>query len=388
LDIQAIRAGIPALKNSTYLNTGTFGPSPTVVLNKIRRALDLIEEHGAFAPIVREEVEKKEYELAREKTAALLKVSSDEIALTRSVSDGVSMIANGLDWMPGDEVVISDQEHPSGMLPWLILGQRKGLRIRTAKLSHDPDTTLQNFSDQINPRTRLMFASHLTYRGLKLPVGQLANLAHEGGALFVVDGAHAVGQFPVAPVETGCDAYLVCGHKWLLGPQGTSMAYIPRHHFETFKVSWSGWGAQEEEYLSDPSETFTLKDSARRYEFGTKPWALFPGLGAAIDFISSIGVSAIRDRTQILATGLKQAVVDLPRMRLLTPLAPEMSAGLVSILLPENAPNNFKEILWERHRILTAYAPPLKILRLSVAFFSSQDEIEQAVQALKLFFCQ
>ncbi len=383
LDISQLRASIPALADCVYLNTGTFGPSPTSVMAKIRVVLELIEKQGPYSPVVRQSVEKDGFEAVRKKAAAFLRVSADELALVRNVSDGINTIAYGLDWRPGDEVVISDQEHQSGLLPWMILAKRTGIRVRTAALSDNPDEILQNFEDQITSKTRIVFASHVTHRGLLLPARQLVDLAHENGALMVFDGAHAVGQIPVYPQRIGCDAYLASGHKWLLGPQGTGMAYVPQKHLETFQPSWSGWGAQQDEYLDNPHAPLAMKDSARRYEFGTKHWSLYPGLGASIEFIGSIGVDGIRERVTPLAERLKHHIKQFPTLLLLTPLEEAMSTGLVSVRLPETTPKNLKDQLWDKHRMLVSYDYPHRVLRFSVAFFTTEEEVELAMDAIR-----
>lgn len=378
-----LRNQIPALSDSIHLNTGTFGPSPTVVLDEIRGALDLIEKHGPYSPIVRQKVEQEGYEWTRAEAAKLIGATPDAIILTRSASDGINIIAHGLDWQPGDEVVVTDEEHQSGILPWLILSQRSGIKVRVASLHPDPAVFLQNFADQISPRTRLVFASHVScISGIRLPVRDICQLAHENGALAVVDGAHALGQFPVDVGEIGCDAYVGSGHKWLLGPQGTGLAYIASEHLETFRPSWIGWGAQVEFTLNLASQSFALQDSARRFEFGTKQWVLFPGLGRAITFVDEIGIPTIRDRTRWLAGKLKRAVDNTPGLRRVTPMEPGLSTGIVSFELDERTPVNFRELLWQRHRLQVAYWHPRRLLRLSVAFFTTETEIDRALGAI------
>jgi selenocysteine lyase/cysteine desulfurase len=383
LDLAALRRQIPALDDSIYLNAGTFGPPPTCVLDEIRGALDLIEKHGPYSPLVREAIERRGYEQTRVEVAQLLGVSTEEILLVRSASDAINVVAHGLDWEEGDEVVIGREEHQSGILPWLILSQRRGIRVRVAAVSPDPETTVQNFRQELSTRTRLLFASHVSgISGIRLPARALSRLAHEHGALAVIDGAHALGQFPVDVSDVGCDAYVGCGHKWLLGPQGTSMAYVSRERLETFKPSWIGWGAQEAFSLDLAAQRFTLHPSARKFEFGTKQWSLFLGLGAAIRFISQIGFEAIVAHVQPLAARLKEAVAARPQVTLLTPTDPDLSSGIVSIRLPRSAPENVGELLWERQRMLVAYWHPLRRLRFSVACFTSDADVEEAVAAL------
>jgi selenocysteine lyase/cysteine desulfurase len=281
--------------------------------------------------------------------------------------------------------VISDEEHQSGILPWLILSQRMGIKVRIAAVNSDPEVTLQNFAEQITSRTRLLFTSHVSgISGIRLPVCQICRLAHDNDVLAVVDGAHALGQFPVDVAQIGYDAYVGCGHKWLLGPQGTSLAYIASKHLATtFKPSWSGWGAQEKYSLDLATQTFTLQNSARKYEFGTKPWLLYPALAKAIYFITNIGLSAVEAQVRPLAQHLKEKIDTISGWQRLTPMAPDCSTGIVSFRLNQDVPENFQELLWEQHRLLVAYWPPDRRVRFSVAFFTTQDEIDRPVAAIQ-----
>ena len=382
-DLSTLRAAIPALSDSTYLNTGTFGPMPKVVVDEIRHALDLMETHGPYSPLVRQTVEREGYECARSEAAALLGVAADEIVLTSNASTGINLVAYGLDWQPGDEVVISDQEHHSGVLPWLMLLRRNGVKVRVAQLADDAAAILQNFDEQITARTRLVFTSHVScISGLRLPVSDIGRLAHNKGALAVIDGSHALGQFPVNAKEIGCDAYIGCGHKWLLGPQGTSFTYVSGEHLQTFQPSWIGWGAQQELSIDIEAGSFLLHPSGRQYEYGTKQWMLFPGLVRAIQFINEVGLERIQARVEPLAARLKKAVDEMPTWQRLTPLRPDMSAGLVALQMKNMAPPNTKELLWERHRLLVAFDASQNWLRLSVAFFTTEAEIDQAVEAI------
>lgn len=383
-DLTAYREQIPALRDAVYLNTGTFGPSPVPVIDAIRHALDLIEQHGPYSPLVRESVERQYYEHTRAEAALLLGASPDEIILTRSASDGTNTIAFGLDWRPGDEVVIGNEEHQSGMLPWFVLSQRAGIKVQVATLDPDPAITLQNIDDRLTPRTRLLFFSHVScVSGIRAPVADICALAHERGILAVIDGAHALGQFSVKMDEIGCDAYVGCGHKWLLGPQGTSLTYIARGALETFRPSWIGWGAEVEGSINVADQSYILHDSARRFEFGTKQWSLFTGLGSAIRFIADIGPEAIEAQVHPMATALKLALDRANRWERLTPLDPRLSSGIVTIRLGPSTPENIKELLWESHRLLVAYFAPYRTLRLSVAFFTTPDELERAVDGLR-----
>jgi selenocysteine lyase/cysteine desulfurase len=384
VDVESIRAAIPALHNSIYLNTGTFGPMPATVTQEIIKAYEMVGEFGGFSPVVRQKIERDGYESARASVAKLLNVGNDQIALTRSASDGICIIAYGLDWKAGDEVVVTDQEHPSGELPWINLHKRFGVEVRVVRIADDPNLTLQRFSDALTERTRLVFASHVTSSiGERLPAREICKLVHDKGKLAAIDGSHALGQFAVDLREIKPDFYVTCGHKWLLGPQGTGMLYVAPEHIERIAPSWIGWGAQRD-YSEDLERLdFELHDSARRYEFGTKPWPLFLGLTRAIDFIQEIGTHAIERRVHPMATRFKKEVEQIPGVRLLTPCDESRSTGMVSAIIENYHGTDLRAEFWGRAQILVSSHEPKRRVRFSVAFFNTEDELGSAVDVLR-----
>ena len=129
MDIQSIRAQIPALASCTYLNCGTFGPTPTIVAEEAVRLTRLIENKGPYDRDVNDEILGL-FEHSRRDFAKYVGATPDEIALTRNVSDGINIVASGFDWSPGDEVIITNEEHPSGSLPFLNLTERYGVKVK------------------------------------------------------------------------------------------------------------------------------------------------------------------------------------------------------------------------------------------------------------------
>ncbi len=383
MDVDSLRAQIPALKHSTYLNSGTFGPAPSVVTDEIVKAYRLVGEYGGFSPVVRDRIEFEGYEQARARVASLLNVAADEVALTRSTSDGICTVAYGLNWQPGDQVVITDQEHASGEMPWINLHYRYGVDVQVVRVAQDPSETLRRFGEAITPRTRLVFASHVSCTtGERLPVGAICSLARERDTWVAIDGAHAPGQFPVDLQEIEPDFYITCGHKWLLGPQGTSMMYIARRHIESLKLSWTGWGAQQEDSEELETLSFQLFDSARRFEFATKSWPLFLGLDRSIQFVESVGLEAIQARVGRLSAYFKEGIERIPGLTLLTPMEPERCAGLVSVVVEGHQGPDLRDVFWDRWRILTSSSVRHQRVRFSVAFFTLQEELDLALEAL------
>ncbi|MBI5652734.1 MAG: aminotransferase class V-fold PLP-dependent enzyme [Chloroflexi bacterium] len=384
MDVGALRAQIPALANSIYLNTGTFGPLPRVVTEEIIQGHELISAHGAFSPVVRQRIEREGYERTRTRVAQLVDASPDEIALTSSASQGICTIAYGLDWKPGDEVVITDQEHSSGELPWFVLHKRFGVNVRVVQITQSADQILQRFADAITPRTRLVFASHVcSTTGQRLPAKEICALARERNALVALDGAHAVGQFPIDLHDLQPDFYVMCGHKWLLGPQGTAMLFVARAHLDSLQPSWIGWGAQCEYTENLATLSYEPLATARRFEFGTKPWTLFLGLDRAIQFIEQIGFDAIEPRVHQLASQFKNEIAQISGLELITPQNNEHSSGLVSVVAKNFTGSDLRAFFWNHQKILVSSHELARRVRFSVACFNTENEIASALDALR-----
>ena len=226
MNIDEIRSQIPGLKHCSYLNM-SYGPKPTPVTDEVVRMARYIEEYATLSKEVMEEIERV-YDVARVDVARLLGASTDEVALTRHVSEGINIVATGIDWEPGDEVIVTDEEHPAGSLPWMNLMKRRGIVVRQLPLApYETDGIVERLDDLITPRTKLLCMSHVSTRtGFVLPAREVSEAAHKHGVPVLLDGAHAVGLIPVNVKELGCDFYSGCGHKWLLAPQGTGFLYV------------------------------------------------------------------------------------------------------------------------------------------------------------------
>lgn len=383
--IEAIRAAFPTLSRQIYLNCGTYGPLSTRVTDILCDWYRMLEQEGPWSPPAIER-NMGAYEATRGKVAALLGVDVDEIALTRSVTDGTNIVAHGLRWQADDEVIVSDQEHESGWVVWQQLRHRYGIRVKVLGLVADEDTLLLRLDALMTPRTRLVFLSHVSCQtGLRIPVAEVGRFIHERGSLFMLDGAHAVGQFPIHVRELHCDFYTGCGHKWLMGPQGTGFLYLAREHLDAIEPMWVGWGSRAKSCKGPGDEQLLWAEGGRRYECATRSWALYAGLGAAVDLIQEIGPANIQMRVQSLVAPFKAALRELPRMRVLTPFEPERSAGLVSI---EFSDYDHEELsgLYERRRILVPYRQHedgTQWMRFAVAFYTLESELDTMLAVLK-----
>lgn len=383
IDLAAVRAEMPALASATYLNTGGYAPSPRRVYEAAFEAHRFEMEHGPDTRGIRSSVEARA-EATRGKLAGLFGVDEAEIAFTRSVSEGIDVVAWGLDWEPGDEVILTDQEHPTGRLPWINLRERRGIAVKVVPVGRNAEGLLEAIDAAITPRTRLLSLSHVTAEtGLRLPAAEICALAHRRGVRVLLDAAQAVGQFPVDLRTMDVDFYATTGHKWLLGGAGIGALYLKRELLDEVKVSWTGAGAVEG--ASGRSDAPVWYPSARRFEFGSRLWPVYVGYGVAIDWIREIGLEAIEARVALLAASLKQELAAIDGVTVLSADAPERSTGIVTFALAGMPGDQVATALWERARIVCRAARAFDRVgtRISIAFFTGEDELARLVDEVR-----
>lgn len=381
-DWKTLRRDIPALQHMVHLNSGGFPPALTPVTDEVVRLYRLLEEESLFSPPVWEQVWGG-VEKVRGQVAHLLNAEPEEITLTENVSHGANIVANALRWQTGDEVIYTDNEHPSGTLPWLNLARRWGVRPRVLEVSFDHQETLERFETLLSPRTRLAYVSHvLCTTGLRLPVQRMAELAHDHGALIMLDGAQSEGQIKVDVRALGCDFYTGCGHKWLLGPQGTGMLYLRRELLPELENGEIGWGSAQS--YDRESSSFEFLPSAARFEYGTRHWPLYLGLGKAVETIEGIGMEQIEAHVGPLAAWLKEELQRIPGAEILSPLDPALSTGIVTFSLDGQDSGTMHRALWEDARVLLPRGGPgWGRQRISVAWFVSEEDLSKLLGGLR-----
>jgi len=383
--LAALRAEIPGLDRSVYLNTGTLGPSPRRVTELFLSLYREWQEAGPGNPEVYLR-EARAAAAAKETLAAFLGVEARDLALTSNSTDGINIVARGIDWDAGDEVVISDQEHPAGLLIWLHLRQTKGVRVRIARLSWESGPrNVEEVAARITPRTRLVALSHVScMTGLLLPAREIVEAAHSRGVPVLFDGAQAVGQFPLDLRQIGCDFYAMNGHKWLLGPVGTGALYVSPEALVELVPDRVGDGSAEAwEYSEEGS--LRLRQDGRRFEFGTRCYPLHAAWPAAVDFISRVGLETVRRRSLALARRLREGLAGVEGVTVLGPTRPadeDLMTGIVSCRLEGLSGEEAYRALLERFGVVTRPVPELRAVRFSAAFFNTEEETDAAVEAV------
>ena len=377
MDIGKIREAIPVTKNMIYMNTGWSGPSPERVTSRIKELLTIEMEQGPATLDASSRNREIHAELTQN-VARLLNAPEGAILPTQCTTHGLVIVVNGMDWKPGDEIVTCSLEHPSVMLPSLMLQETHGVKVRIADIDpkDDKETILAKIADCITPNTRLAFFSHVQFScGLKLPAKEVAQLVHEKGAYLLLDGAQGAGHLALDMVDMDCDFYAIPGQKWLLGPDGTGALYIREQLIPEISPRYPTHGAVESWDMSDLSVVFNT-DSSRKYRISTTITALEAGMAEAIAFNLEIGPMEVETRSRELAAILEDTLREIPGLSVTSPDDAELASALVTVAATTKEPREIVETLWDRG-IAARQVPTPQAIRLCTAVFNTEDEIRQ-----------
>lgn len=369
MDIDTLRADIPALSDGRYCNWGASGPSPQRV---VKGATSTIEYHEYVSPM--EEgmyaAAFDVFEDARAGIADFVGASPNEIALTQSTTDGINRIANALRWSADDEVVITDVEHSAGRLPWYRLERDYGITVTVLETDRgwiDPDELASAAADA----TLVSFSAIDWIYGRRHPVSELVSIVDEAGALSLIDAVQVPGQQEMDVTEWGADYVAAAGHKWLLGPWGAGFVYVDETAADQLQPVDVGYRTVEDPMATD----FTYEAGARRLELGTVSPAPYAGLQTAMETIANIGVDRIEDRIRGLTESLKDG---LPSDRLRSPES--FHSGLVAVADP--SPDETVAALAEAGIRIRALPIP-ETVRVSLHAVNTESDVEALVEALR-----
>lgn len=341
VDFAALREQFTFPKDVAYLNTGTLGAMPKPVIDAFVTSTVELERDIATFDYLPESPPPltgyAEFVDVRAPLAKIVNAEVDEIALTMNATMGMNFAAHGIALGKGDEVVLSNQEHPGGIGPWKLQAERRGIVVREVDLlpvRDDADAIVKAFEDAIGPRTRALMICHLTsLLGLRLPVERLCALAREKGLVSIVDGAQTIGQMAVDVRALGCDVYVSSTHKWLLAPKGTGFVYVRRGvplvaTLGSAEFGNDKWGA------------------ARLQQYGTGSVAMFDGLVAAIDFHDAIGIAAIEARDRALTKRLRDGLATIERVKVHSATKPELHAAVTTFSIDGVKPPDVMARAW------------------------------------------
>ncbi len=359
-------------EDEVYLNNGTVGSSPAPVLRAVfdgyTKTEQMAQEDPENYPIWGYEP----YNAYRDPLAAFIGCTRDELALVRNATEANSYIANGIDMKPGDEVLMTDQEHPSGEQPWRLKAKRYGVVVKIVTLPKpvtSPAQVLNLFNDAITPRTRVMFFSHIsTATGAVLPAKELSALARSKGILSAVDGAHVPGMMPLNVHDIGCDMYSASPHKWLQAPKGSGFLYVRDEVIDQVwsTVTTAGWDDQ--------------KIRAERFQrIGSSNVPSLMGLRASIQMANEIGMDKIEKRHRELANYMLAQMVQRGAESWTSP-DPAMRCAIVTVNVPPVQRMTLEDWMWKTQKIRIRGGEPSK-LRLSTPYYLQKKDIDRFLAA-------
>ncbi len=357
----------------TYLNTGSAGPTPRAVIDRMVQALIEVESNPVGA-VYGQGPLRLETDRARDTAAAFIGCDAQDLLITRSTTEAMNSVALGMRLEPDDRVLTTDQEHNGGSLCWTHLARRRGVVVDVVPISpedHDPQAIVDRFEQAMTTRTRVVSVSHvITTTGYLMPIPEIAALARSRGALCVVDGAQAVGQIAVDVRVLGCDAYAASGHKWLMGPKGTGLLY----------VSPDAADAIQPIQREDDGRVFISESTG----VGCLPLPI--GLGVAIEAMRARGMAAVAARAVALRNLAYEGLRAMPVLSVAgVPPGPHATA-MVAARLPDRIDSAvFQRALREKHGVVVKMAEKrwLNGIRLSSHIFNTEADIDRALWAIR-----
>ncbi len=381
-ELKELRYLFPVTRNWIYLNHAGVSPISRRVADAIMVFnQEALNEGYTCGPHWVKKIEK-----IRNSCAQLLGASADEIAFVKNTSHGLSLIAKGLTWKAGDEIILSEVEFPSNVYPWMSL-EKHGVIIKKIS-SRNGELQLQELKTLISPKTRLISLSSVQYgTGYRLPTQEVGSLCRSRGILFCLDAIQSLGAFPHEVSLENIDFLTADAHKWMLGHEGIGLLYVRRALLEKIEPVLLGWNSVEQALNFDQID-FKLRSSAQKFEEGSHNGLSIYGLGAAVDLLLEVGVSRISERILKLTENLIQGLQH-QGMILHNPLRTEYRSGIILCSLPEDKDGIRLQAL-ERHLFSKNIYVTIRrgALRFSPHFYNSEAEIEDALKEIELYLRQ
>ncbi|QDU98455.1 aminotransferase class V-fold PLP-dependent enzyme [Lignipirellula cremea] len=320
----------------------------------------------------------------RQTAAAMLGADAAEIAITPNTTAGLALVAEGFPWQSGDNVVTLENEFPSNLYPWMNLA-RQGVEARTVAVEQGR-ADVQRILDACDDRTRLISVSWVGYasgwRFTSADLRALVDGAHRRGALFLLDAIQGLGVFPLDVRQTGIDFLAADGHKWMLGPEGAGLFYLRREHLETLRPLGVGWNSVRQSHDFGRVE-LNLRETAERYEGGTRNMSGAIGLGASLQLLAGKGLtpqaSPVAERVLELADDAHQRLT-AAGAEMLSPHDGEHRSGILTFRLGDEDPAAQRRRCLDQGVVLSCRGGGL---RISPHAYNNAADLDRLLAALQ-----
>jgi cysteine desulfurase/selenocysteine lyase len=387
-DVREVRADFPLLsKGVIYFDNAATSLTPRQVVDAMARyLLDCRANVGRGSYRLALEATSM-YEEVRKKVAKFIGARPTEVAFVKNTTEAINLVAMGLRWRRGENVVTTALEHHSNMLPWIRAARLHGLEVRFARPRRDGTLPVEEFERLVDESTRIVAVAHVSnVLGTISPVKEIAKIAKSKGALFLVDAAQSAPHMPINVRELGCDFLAFSAHK-MCGPPGVGVLYVEeRAQLDPLAV---GGGAVADASL----DSYELLEKPHAFEAGTPPIGDVIGLGAAIDYLSKLGLENIMKHELELAKKLRELLVEIPDVKVLGPEEPQ--TGIVSFSVKDVKAEDVALALGNLDICVRAgfhcaiplvrdfLGERLGVVRASLYLYNTEEEVERFADSLR-----
>ena len=373
--------------DETYLNTGSWGVMPRPVFDQyIARLRELELNPTRNRGPLREKVQTSRRELAR-----FLNIQAEDLAFLPNVTVAINVVVNGLNWQEGDEILTTDQEYGAILNCLHNASMRWKVTVVKAKIPVSPEhpsDILDALEAAFSSRTRLVVCSHITTRtGMIMPIREIAQLAHDKGALSAFDGAHAPGMIPLDLANSGADFYGGNCHKWLCSPKGVGFLYANPSVQSKLRHLIVGWGYDRN---GSKCESGQLKINGGPFMWGIESWgttdlAAQSVVGEAVRFQTDIGIEQIAARGRDLSAYLRSKVDQISWAKTISPAEPGMFGSITSCSLEGLGGMGLSKRIYEQDRITMPIYEENDhcMMRVSTHLYNTHAEIDHLIDSIK-----
>ncbi len=386
-----VRRDIPLLDKVIYLDAASTTPTPRPVVDAM---CDYFYNYnantgrGAYGLALKATQKLDE---SRNKIAKFVNSDPNEIIFTKNTTEAINLVANGLEFQNGDNIVVPNIEHHSNLVPWLNL-QRKGVEVKIINADENGVINVEDVEKAVDENTRLITVTHVSNSlGSVQPVDDIGKIAEDNNVLYLIDAAQSVGHMNVDVKKIKADFVAFPGHKGLLGPVGTGFLYCSQDSQTEVKPFNLGGGTVD----NVTEDGFKLSEAPDCFEGGTQNIAGFIGLGSAIDYLKRIGMSEIEKHTKKLTGIMYHEIKDVENARIYG--SPENIYGIVSFNINNINPHDLAKILDEVKSICVRSGfhcaiPSIKhmgeyefggTVRASLHYYNTREEMEILGESLR-----
>jgi cysteine desulfurase/selenocysteine lyase len=396
-DVWRVRKDFPILKQRIYgnplvfLDTAASAQKPQVVIDAVRRCYEQEYANIHRGVYYLSERATEAFEAARRKVQAFLNArEAREIVFLRGATEAINLVASsyGRTFLEaGDEILISHIEHHSNIVPWQILCQEKGLKLRVVPVNDSAELVFDEYARMLGERTKLVAITHMSNAvGTVTPIKEIIRLAHERGIPVLVDGCQAVPHMPVDVQDLDCDFYAFSGHK-LFGPSGIGALYGKAEHLEAMPP-YQGGG---EMILSVTFEKTEYNVIPFKFEAGTPHIAGATGLGAAVDYVNAVGIERIAAHESALLAYATERLSELKGLRVIG--TAKEKAAILSFVLEGVHPHDVGTVLDRdgiavrtghhcAQPVMDRFGVPATV-RASLAMYNTAEDVDALVASIR-----